>query len=73
MMKTHNAIIYHCLSCGKIEHRDQGQEAPSCCGKLMVKAAAETVVDNEGEESKGANPQPGMPSSTAPTNLPKPR
>ena len=72
-MKTHNAIIYHCLNCGNIVHRDPGLEAPSCCGKTMVKAAAETVVDNEGEESKRANPSAGTPSSTTPTNRPKPR
>jgi hypothetical protein len=73
MMKTHNAIIYHCLSCGKIVHRDPGLEAPSCCGTTMLKAAAETVVDNEGEESKNANPRPGTLSSIGPTNRPKPR
>ena len=72
-MKAHNAIIYHCLSCGTIVHRDPGVEAPSCCGKTMVKAAAETIVDNEGEESTGANPLPGTQSSMVPTNLPKPR
>jgi len=72
-MKTHNAIIYHCLSCGNIVHRDPGVEAPSCCGKTMVKAAAETVVDNEGDESQGVNKLPGTPSSSAPTNRPKPR
>jgi DNA-directed RNA polymerase subunit RPC12/RpoP len=70
-MKTHNAIIYHCLTCGKIVHRDPGLEVPSCCGKTMVKAAAETVVDDEGEESKRANQLPGTPPS--PTNRPKPR
>jgi len=65
-MKTHNAIIYHCLACGKIVHRDPGLEAPSCCGKAMVKAAAETIVENEDESAQppdgalGAPPAPGQ-------------
>jgi DNA-directed RNA polymerase subunit RPC12/RpoP len=73
MMKTHNAIIYHCLSCGKIDHRDPGLEAPSCCGKTMVKAAAETIIENEAEETKRANQPPGTPPTLGQNNPPKPR
>jgi hypothetical protein len=70
MMKTHNAIIYHCLGCGNVVHRDPGLEAPSCCGKTMVKAAAETIVENEtkrADEASGASP------GIRQTNPPKPR
>ncbi|MGQ0635984.1 MAG: hypothetical protein ACT4QC_15340 [Planctomycetaceae bacterium] len=48
-MKTHNLIIYHCLSCGAVIHCDPEQDAPQCCGRPMIKAAAETVCNGERE------------------------
>lgn len=42
-MKTHNASIYHCTSCGRIEHVESEAEPPQCCGQTMAKACAETV------------------------------
>jgi hypothetical protein len=44
MMKTHNRIIYHCLTCGNVVHADEGVPQPQCCGEAMVRAAAETVT-----------------------------
>ena len=46
-MKTHNAIIYHCLRCGRIVHSEAGPKPPHCCGKEMINAAAETVYTSE--------------------------
>lgn len=50
-MKTHNGIIYHCLSCGSVVHADQQAQPPQCCGHQMVRAAAETI--NEEKEQAG--------------------
>lgn len=49
-MKTHNAIIYHCQSCGSISHCDCKAAAPTCCGREMVRAAGETVCDSNGDD-----------------------
>jgi hypothetical protein len=46
-MKTHNAIIYHCLCCGSVVHSEPDLEQPNCCGQKMVKAAAETLYGDE--------------------------
>lgn len=46
-MKTHNAIIYHCLTCGSVVHADPKAEPPQCCAHEMVKAAAETVREGD--------------------------
>ena len=53
-MKTHNAIIYHCLGCGNVVHSELNVRAPQCCGKQMVKAAAETIID--GKQSRSEEP-----------------
>jgi hypothetical protein len=54
-MKTHNANIYHCISCGRIEHVESEVEPPLCCGNKMAKACAETVRegDTAGEKPRG--------------------
>ena len=53
-MKTHNAIIYHCLSCGSVMHAEPAVEPPQCCGREMVKAAAETVGEGDVSEEPGS-------------------
>ena len=68
-MKTHNAIIYHCLLCGKVVHREPDLEQPECCGQKMVKAAAETLF---GDEDAAVPPAPAKPAATPP-NSSKPR
>ncbi len=68
-MKTHNAIIYHCLCCGKVVHREPELEQPTCCGKKMVKAAAETLY---GDEEAVTQPAWATPEAIPPTP-PKPR
>lgn len=61
-MKTHNASIYHCISCGRIEHVDSEAEPPQCCGQMMAKACAETVRGGDaagekaGDHSETASP-----------------
>ena len=47
-MKTHNRLIYHCQSCGRVRHEEPGAPSPSCCGKPMAQAAAETVCEPNG-------------------------
>jgi hypothetical protein len=63
-MKTHNLVIYHCLHCGAVMHCEPEQGPPACCGKPMIKAAAETVVESEdkphtagGAQIPGARPE----------------
>lgn len=46
-MKTRNLIIYHCLTCGSVIHREPDRESPECCGHSMVKAATRTVPIEE--------------------------
>jgi hypothetical protein len=45
IMKTHNRVIYHCLTCGNLVHAAVDMRPPQCCGVEMVKAAAETIRD----------------------------
>ena len=49
-MKTHNVIIYHCLTCGSVVHAEPEAETPQCCGHSMVNAAAQTVIDSDDVE-----------------------
>jgi hypothetical protein len=59
-MKTHNRILFHCLCCGNVVHAEPQELIPDCCGKQMVKAAAETVCEAEGDEMTGlAHPATG--------------
>lgn len=53
-MKTHNAIIYHCLFCGGVVHAELEPEPPCCCGRAMVKAAAETICEADADEVEKA-------------------
>lgn len=46
-MKTHNAMIYHCLRCGNVAHCEPELEVPWCCGGEMTNAAGETIYDSE--------------------------
>lgn len=55
-MKTHNAIIYHCVRCGNVVHRDLDNPWPRCCGHEMAKAAAETICDESDESTSGNVP-----------------
>ena len=65
-MKAHNAIIYHCLTCGSVVHADPEAESPHCCGHEMVKAAAETI--REGDDVEAA---PGAHCETEPPVIKK--
>jgi len=53
-MKTHNASIYHCISCGRVLHAELEVESPQCCGHSMAKSA-ETIHEGDiaGEEAGG--------------------
>jgi hypothetical protein len=61
IMKTHNANIYHCVTCGRVEHTELTAKPPDCCGHTMAKAAAETIREGDVAEEKE-----GGPSKTAP-------
>jgi hypothetical protein len=60
IMKTHNRIIYHCLTCGNVVHAAGDARRPQCCGSEMVKAAAETIrdADDETETNQFETPLP---------------
>lgn len=51
-MKTHNAVIYHCLCCGNVVHCAREVEPPQCCGREMVPSAEETVGESQDERPK---------------------
>lgn len=46
-LNFHNRLIYHCLACGNVIHREPADAIPECCGVRMTPAAAETVFDAE--------------------------
>jgi len=54
-MKTQNASIYHCISCGRIEHVESEAEPPECCGQMMTKACAETVRGGDAPGDKAGD------------------
>ena len=54
-MKTHNASIYHCISCGRVEHADLESVPPQCCGHTMAKACAETILEGDTAGEKSAD------------------
>jgi hypothetical protein len=56
-MKTHNAPIYHCIACGRVEHTEAAAEAPKCCGSTMAKAATDTVRDDGVTQATGSRPE----------------
>lgn len=51
-MKTQNASIYHCISCGRIEHVESEAEQPQCCGQMMAKACEETAREGDAAREK---------------------
>ena len=54
-MKTQNASIYHCISCGRIQHVESEAERPQCCGQMMAKACAETVRGGDAAGEKAGD------------------
>ncbi len=50
-MKTHNANIYHCISCGRIVHAELEATLPQCCGHTMINACTQMI--GEGDVGKG--------------------
>jgi hypothetical protein len=71
-MKTHNLVIYHCLACGAVMHCEPDQDVPECCGRSMIKAAAETVGNDEAP-SAGESGAPSDARSRADAAPQKPR
>lgn len=45
-MTTHNASIYHCQACGRVEHAELQAPTPQCCGRAMAIAGEETIRDD---------------------------
>lgn len=65
-MKAHNAVIYHCQSCGSVSHCDCNSAPPVCCGREMVRAAGETICDeNSGGKLKEELPRALQKTSAA--------
>jgi hypothetical protein len=60
-METHNATIYHCVTCGRVVHVELEATPPECCGHTMAKAFTETI-----REGDVAGEDTGGPSETAP-------
>lgn len=54
-METHNATIYHCVTCGRVQHVELEAKPPQCCGQTMAKAFTETVLEGDvaGQEPRG--------------------
>jgi hypothetical protein len=59
-MKTHNASIYHCVTCGRVVHAELNAKPPQCCGHKMAKAATETIREGDaaGEKAGGRSQTP---------------
>lgn len=59
-MKTHNASIYHCVSCGRVVHAELESTSPPCCGHPMVEVT-ETIHEGDGtdKEASGASEEEG--------------
>lgn len=69
-MKTHNALIYHCESCGRVEHAELQASEPQCCGRAMEKACGESVP---GADAKGQAINDSVEDQPAPKAGQKPR
>jgi predicted RNA-binding Zn-ribbon protein involved in translation (DUF1610 family) len=41
-MTSHDVIVYHCLTCGRVVDAEQGAASPQCCGSAMVDACPES-------------------------------
>ena len=61
-MKTHNASIYHCISCGRVVHAELEVKPPECCGHTMETAVTETTGERDvAEENAGGHPDTATP------------
>lgn len=66
-MKIHNAIVYHCISCGRVEHSNLEAEPPACCGQTMAKACAQTIRETDNaSEPLSARPETPPPATDPP-------
>ena len=63
-MKTHNATIYHCVTCGRVEHTALDAVPPQCCGEPMTKSAGETIGNGD-----AAREMPGAHTEVAPSEI----
>jgi uncharacterized Zn finger protein (UPF0148 family) len=71
-MQIHKILIYHCLACGAILHREPGEAVPLCCGKQMLNAAAETVtIPDQRESETGAGHSHGNKEPSSPAGKPR--
>jgi hypothetical protein len=52
IVKTHNVIIYHCLSCGRVLQVEIEADPPQCCGQAMSKAFTDTIHKSDAAEEK---------------------
>jgi hypothetical protein len=63
-MKTQAVGIYHCISCGRVEHAVLEAEPPQCCGQTMAKACAETILEDDVAGEKSAGKSESVPPMT---------
>ncbi len=60
-MKAQTVGIYHCISCGRVEHAEVEAESPQCCGQTMNKACVETVPESDAAREKSAGESESAP------------
>lgn len=70
-MKTHNAAIYHCPTCGRVEHAELTAQPPQCCGHPMLKAAEETIPNGNATGTEARNLPGTVPPVTKRDQKPK--
>jgi len=46
-METHNASIFHCVTCGRVVHAEFETKPPECCGHAMARAFTETIREGD--------------------------
>jgi len=63
-METHTGTIYHCVTCGRVEHAATEAQPPQCCGQTMAKACAETIVEGDVAGGNAAGPPEPVPPMT---------
>ena len=62
-METHDAVIYHCHTCGRVVHAEPEAEAPQCCGQAMVRSCEETPHEGDVAPEKGGSTTEAPPAN----------
>jgi hypothetical protein len=70
-MKTHSALVYHCIACGRVEHTPLDAPPPVCCGSAMAKACAQTLRDDDQLVEQDVVPAETPRASESPRSKPR--